>query len=133
MPTFDVLVEETLSDSFLMEADSAGRPWRPPVAPTARLRSSSSQASLRQVSLTGGIPFRVALPEASRSVDVGSMTDEQVREVLLRGLGWSRGARGAGLLWRFPECGSNFSMRDYEVRVSPSAMEQILLFLSTFC
>lgn len=48
--------------------------------------STAIDMFLRQVSLTGGIPFRVALPEAPRSVDVGSMTDEQLRDALLRGL-----------------------------------------------
>lgn len=37
--------------------------------------STAVDMFLRQVSLTGGIPFRVALPEAPRSVDVGAMTD----------------------------------------------------------
>lgn len=48
--------------------------------------STAIDMFLRQVSLTGGIPFRVALPEAPRSVDAGSMTDEQLRDALLRGL-----------------------------------------------
>lgn len=37
--------------------------------------STAVDMFLRQVSLTGGIPFRVALPEAPRSVDVDAMTD----------------------------------------------------------
>lgn len=48
--------------------------------------STAIDMFLRQVSLTGGIPFRVALPEAPRSVDAGSMADEQLRDALLRGL-----------------------------------------------
>ena len=48
--------------------------------------STAIDMFLRQVSLTGGIPFRVALPEAPGSVDAGSMTDEQLRDALLRGL-----------------------------------------------
>lgn len=48
--------------------------------------STAIDMFLRQVSLTGGIPFRVVLPEAPRSVDAGSMTDEQLRDALLRGL-----------------------------------------------
>jgi antitoxin component of RelBE/YafQ-DinJ toxin-antitoxin module len=49
---------------------------------------------LRQVSLTGGIPFRVALPEAPRSIDVDSMTDRQSFEALSRGLQEAEEGRG---------------------------------------
>ena len=49
--------------------------------------STAVDMFLRQVSLTGGgIPFRVALPEAPKTIDVGAMTDEQLRDALLRGL-----------------------------------------------
>ncbi len=48
--------------------------------------STAIDMFLRQVSLTGGIPFKVALPEAPRSIDVDAMGDEQLRDVLLRGL-----------------------------------------------
>ena len=41
---------------------------------------------LRQVSLAGGILFRVDLPEAPRPIDVGSMSGGQLFETLLRGL-----------------------------------------------
>lgn len=63
----------------------------------ARLGISMSTAVdmfLRQVTLTGGIPFKVALPEAPRSVDVASMTDEQLRDALLRGLREVEGGEG---------------------------------------
>ncbi len=56
--------------------------------------STAVDMFLRQVSLTGGIPFRVALPEAPRSVDVDSMTDRQLFEVLSRGLQEAEGGRG---------------------------------------
>ena len=48
--------------------------------------STAIDMFLRQVSLTGGIPFKVALPEVPRSIDVDVMGDEQLRDVLLRGL-----------------------------------------------
>lgn len=45
--------------------------------------STAVDMFLRQVSLTGGIPFKVALPEAPRSLDVDQMTDAELREALL--------------------------------------------------
>ena len=57
--------------------------------------STAVDMFLRQVSLTGGIPFRVALPEAPRSVDVDSMTDRQLFEALSRGLQEAEEGRGA--------------------------------------
>ena len=48
--------------------------------------STAVDMFLRQVSLTGGIPFRVALPEAPRTVAVDAMTDGQLVEALSRGL-----------------------------------------------
>ncbi|MBP3884621.1 MAG: type II toxin-antitoxin system RelB/DinJ family antitoxin [Olsenella sp.] len=48
--------------------------------------STAVDMFLRQVSLTGGIPFRVALPEAPRSIDVDELNDEQLFEALSRGL-----------------------------------------------
>lgn len=57
--------------------------------------SSAVNMFLRQVSLTGGIPFRVALPEAPRSIDASSMTDEQLRNALLKGLSEIEEGRGA--------------------------------------
>lgn len=56
--------------------------------------STAVDMFLRQVSLTGGIPFRVALPEAPRSIDVDAMSDEQLLEALSRGLGESDEGRG---------------------------------------
>lgn len=40
---------------------------------------------LRQVSLTGGIPFRVGLPKAPASLDLERMTDEQLHAALAEG------------------------------------------------
>ena len=48
--------------------------------------STAVDMFLRQVALTGGIPFRVALPEAPRTVAVDAMTDGQLVEALSRGL-----------------------------------------------
>ena len=56
--------------------------------------STAVDMFLRQVSLTGGIPFRVALPEAPSSIDVGTLTDEQLLEALSRGLGEADEGRG---------------------------------------
>ncbi|MDO4796976.1 MAG: type II toxin-antitoxin system RelB/DinJ family antitoxin [Coriobacteriales bacterium] len=49
--------------------------------------STAIDLFLRQVSLTGGIPFKVALPEAPNTLNVAAITDEQLRNALLRGLG----------------------------------------------
>lgn len=57
--------------------------------------STAVDMFLRQVSLTGGIPFRVALPEAPRSVDAAAMGDEELRGILARGLGESMAGEGA--------------------------------------
>ncbi len=56
--------------------------------------STAVDMFLRQVSLTGGIPFKVALPEAPRSIGIESMTDEQLRDALLRGLREVEGGEG---------------------------------------
>ena len=56
--------------------------------------STAVDMFLRQVSLTGGIPFRVALPEAPRSIDVGAMTDGQLLEALSRGIREADEGRG---------------------------------------
>lgn len=40
---------------------------------------------LRQIALTGGIPFNVSLPKAPASVNVDAMTVEQLRAELLAG------------------------------------------------
>ena len=44
--------------------------------------STAVDMFLRQVAMTGGIPFKVTLPEAPRSVDVGRMTDAELAMVL---------------------------------------------------
>lgn len=54
-----------------------------------RLGLSTSTAVdmfLRQVALTGSIPFRVALPDAPRAVDADFMTDAELRKKILSGL-----------------------------------------------
>ena len=56
--------------------------------------STAVDMFLRQVSLTGGIPFRVALPEAPRTIDVDSMADRQLLEALPRGLQEAKEGRG---------------------------------------
>ena len=40
---------------------------------------------LRQITLTGGIPFSVSLPKAPTSVNADEMTDEQLHGELLAG------------------------------------------------
>lgn len=40
---------------------------------------------LRQISLTGGIPFSVTLPKAPASVNADSMSDAQLRAELMAG------------------------------------------------
>lgn len=57
--------------------------------------STAVDMFLRQVALTGGIPFRVALPEVPRSVDVSVMTDAQLRDALVRGLREARAGEDA--------------------------------------
>lgn len=47
--------------------------------------STAVEMFLRQVSLTGSIPFAVALPRAPKSLSVSTMSDVQLREGLLRG------------------------------------------------
>ena len=41
---------------------------------------------LRQIAMTGSIPFAVALPKAPDSVNADKMTDQQLRESFLAGL-----------------------------------------------
>lgn len=41
---------------------------------------------LRQITLTGGIPFAVSLPKAPETVNADSMTIEQLRAELMAGL-----------------------------------------------
>ena len=44
--------------------------------------STAIDLFLRQVVLTGGIPFRVVLPEAPATVDADAMTDQELVERL---------------------------------------------------
>lgn len=56
--------------------------------------STAVDMFLRQVSLTGGIPFKVTLPEAPRSIDVSAMSDARLREIFERGLRESQNEEG---------------------------------------
>lgn len=56
--------------------------------------STAVDMFLRQVSLVGGIPFQVILPEAPRSIDASCMTDEELRDILARGLAEARAGDG---------------------------------------
>jgi addiction module RelB/DinJ family antitoxin len=49
--------------------------------------STAVDLFLRQVALTGGVPFRIALPEAPVSVDSTLMTDAELRDKIVSGLG----------------------------------------------
>ena len=57
--------------------------------------STAVDMFLRQVSLVGGIPFQVVLPEAPRSIDASSMTDEELRSILVKGLTEAKAGEGA--------------------------------------
>lgn len=59
--------------------------------------STAVDMFLRQVALTGSIPFRVALPEAPRLVDADAMTDDELREKILSGLSEVDAGRGVPL------------------------------------
>ena len=48
--------------------------------------STAIEIYLRQISLTGGIPFPVALPPAPVSVDASGWTEEQLRREIAKGL-----------------------------------------------
>jgi addiction module RelB/DinJ family antitoxin len=48
--------------------------------------STAIDIYLRQISLTGSIPFSIALPNVPDSVNADIMTDEQLREALLQGI-----------------------------------------------
>lgn len=48
--------------------------------------STAIDMFLRQVALTGSIPFKVALPEAPRAVDADAMEDAVLREKILSSL-----------------------------------------------
>ena len=50
-----------------------------------RIKNRSSSACLRQISLTGGIPFSVSLPKAPASVDAGRMTTAELRNAIMAG------------------------------------------------
>lgn len=39
----------------------------------------------KNIHITGSIPFRVALPEAPRSVDSNAMSDEELRTAFMKG------------------------------------------------
>ena len=39
----------------------------------------------KNIHITGSIPFRVALPEAPRSVDSNAMSDEELRAAFMKG------------------------------------------------
>ena len=57
----------------------------PEVKESAESVLSQLDLFLRQISLTGSIPFRVALPEAPRSVDSNAMSDEELRTAFMKG------------------------------------------------
>ena len=59
--------------------------------------STAVDIFLRQVVLTGGIPFKVALPEVPKSVDADAMTDAELREKILSGLAEVEEGRGVPL------------------------------------
>ena len=48
--------------------------------------STAVDLFLRQVALTGGIPFRIALPEAPAAVDADRMSDEELLDHVMRGV-----------------------------------------------
>lgn len=48
--------------------------------------STAIDMYLNQISLTGGIPFRVALPYAPTSVNMDLMTEQELRGKLARGM-----------------------------------------------
>lgn len=48
--------------------------------------STAVDMFLRQVSLTGGIPFRVVVPQAPHTVDASAMTDAELRGKVLSSL-----------------------------------------------
>ena len=48
--------------------------------------STAIDMFLRQVALTGSIPFRVELPDAPRTVDADAMTNAELREKILSSL-----------------------------------------------
>ena len=48
--------------------------------------STAINMYLNQISLTGGIPFAVTLPQAPDSINMNKMTEAQLHEKLARGL-----------------------------------------------
>lgn len=71
--------------------------------------STAVDMFLRQVSLTGGIPFKVVLPEAPRSLDVDQMTDDELREALLTVLRESKEDRGVDVNEAFDRLRQEFA------------------------
>lgn len=47
--------------------------------------STAIDIYLRQISLTGGIPFSVSLPKAPASINAETMTADQIRDLLEEG------------------------------------------------
>ena len=48
--------------------------------------STAIDMYLRQIVLTGGIPFTISLPEVPRRVDADAMSAEELRTEILRGM-----------------------------------------------
>lgn len=59
--------------------------------------STAVDMFLRQVSLTGGIPFKVSLPESPRQLDVDRMTDAELISKLNAGLAQLDAGEGLSL------------------------------------
>lgn len=87
--------------------------------------STAVDMFLRQVSLTGGIPFRVALPEAPRSVDADSMSDGELRKLLLKGLAEVERSEGIEATAALAQVRKDPSMREWHVLVIPLTLSQI--------
>lgn len=56
--------------------------------------STAVDIFLRQVSLTGGLPFKVTLPKAPHSIDASHMSDREIRDALSRGLSEAEAGEG---------------------------------------
>ncbi len=48
--------------------------------------STAIEIYLRQIYMTGGLPFSVIVPEAPRALNAANLTDEQLDEKLARGI-----------------------------------------------
>lgn len=59
--------------------------------------STAIDIFLRQVALTGSIPFKVALAEAPRAVDADAMGDAELREKMLSSLAEIDADKGVSL------------------------------------